>query len=89
LVRMAIDVLDADRRYVNLSPKGEPRLGPRGLFADAERLGILWLLNLSDGKHSLLDIAERSRMPFWSLREGAYRLEQSGLLREVGQRDAA
>ena len=85
LIRLAIDILQEDRRYLNLSPKGEPRLGPRGLFADAERLGLLWILNLSDGRHTLLDIAERSRVPFWTLREGAHRLKESGLLREVSE----
>ncbi|HEY2487146.1 MAG TPA: DUF4910 domain-containing protein [Candidatus Binataceae bacterium] len=89
LIRLAIHILQEDRRYLNLSPKGEPRLGPRGLFADAERLGLLWILNLSDGLHTLLDIAERSHMPFWTLHEGARRLEESGLLREVSERDPA
>lgn len=83
LISLAIDILQEDRCYLNLSPKGEPRLGARGLFGDAERLGMLWTLNLSDGGHTLLDIAMRSGMPFWSLREGARRLEESGLLREI------
>lgn len=87
LVWLAIAILQEDRRYLNLSPKGEPRLGPRGLFADAERLGLLWILNFSDGRHTLLDIAERSRVPFWRLAEGARRLEESGLLREVSERE--
>lgn len=83
LMRLAIDILEEDRKYVNLSPKGEPRLAPRGLFHDAERLGLFWILNFSDGQHSLLDIAERARMSFWRIREGARRLEEGGLLREV------
>jgi aminopeptidase-like protein len=80
VMRLALDILDEDRVFLNLSPKGEPRLGARGLFADAERLGLFWILNFSDGHHSLLDIAERARMPFWNLREGAQRLEECGLL---------
>jgi winged helix-turn-helix len=47
---------------------------------DVERLGIFWILNFSDGHHSLLDTTERAYMPFWSLREGARRLEECGLL---------
>jgi aminopeptidase-like protein len=86
LLRLAMYVLDADQTYLNLCPKGEPRLGPRGLFADAERLGLFWILNLSDGAHSLLDIAERSGIPFWLIRDGAQRLEETGLLRRVGER---
>ena len=85
LMRLAVDVLQADQTFVNLFPKGEPRLGPRGLFADAGRLGLFWTLNLSDGSHSLLDIAERSQLPFWRIREGARRLEASGLLKHVDQ----
>jgi len=89
VMRLALEILDEDRTFVNLSPKGEPRLGPRGLFADAERLGLFWILNFSDGRHSLLDIAERAQLPFWQLREGARRLEDCGLLESVSDRDRA
>ena len=62
-----VEILETNRRYVNLSPKGEPRLGKRGLYgatggrspADRER-AMLWILNQSDGSASLLDIAQRS-----------------------------
>jgi aminopeptidase-like protein len=80
LMRLALDILDEDCVFLNLSPRGEPRLGSRGLFADVERLGLFWILNFSDGHHSLLDIAERAHMPFWNLREGARRLKECGLL---------
>lgn len=80
LMRLALDILDEDRVFLNLSPKGEPRLGSRGLFNEADRLGLFWILNFSDGRRSLLDIAERAAMPFWQLREGARRLEECGLL---------
>ena len=84
-----IEILEQDRCFVNLSSKGEPRLGPRGLYADAERLGLLWLLNYSDGRHSLLDIAEHAAVPFWVLQEGACLLEACGLLKEVSERVTA
>jgi len=80
LLSLALHVLDADATFINLFPKGEPRLGPHGLHAIAESLGLFWILNLSDGNHSLLDIAERSGLPFWRLLEGARRLEEAGLL---------
>jgi len=83
IARLVVSILEHDRTFLNLSPNGEPRLGPRGLFADAERLGLLWTLNFSDGRHSLLDIAERSNMPFWNILEGARRLVECDLLREV------
>lgn len=67
-----VDVLEADRVYVNLQPFGEPQLGRRGLYrmigGEAERTelerAVLWTLNLADGRHSLLQIAERADMPF-------------------------
>lgn len=84
-----IEVLESNRRYVNLSPKGEPRLGKRGLYGSvggqspaAREHAMLWLLNQSDGHHSLLDIAVRSRTSFDVLREAAAALESAGLLRE-------
>jgi aminopeptidase-like protein len=83
IARQAIAIVDRDTYFINQSPRGEPQLGPRGLHADAERLGLYWILNFSDGSHSLLDIAERARMPFWTLQEGARRLSACGLLQET------
>jgi aminopeptidase-like protein len=82
-----IDVLESDRRFFNLAPKGEPQLGRRGLYpqvggpaAEQEQLAMLWVLNQSDGARSLLDIAERSALPFSDLRVAAERLHAAGLL---------
>jgi aminopeptidase-like protein len=84
-----LDVLETDRRYVNLAPKGEPQLGRRGLYpkvggpaAEQEQLAMLWVLNQSDGRNSLLDIAERSGIPFAVLRDCAAKLVEAGLLTE-------
>jgi aminopeptidase-like protein len=67
-----VEVLEGDRIYLNRSPKGEPQLGKRGLFGSMGGHGVgrevesalLWVLNFSDGEHSLLDIAERSGISF-------------------------
>jgi aminopeptidase-like protein len=83
-----VEVLESNRRYLNLSPKGEPRLGKRGLYgavggrspADRER-AMLWVLNQSDGSASLLDIAERSGLSFADTRLAADDLATAGLLR--------
>ena len=81
-----LDVLERNRRYRNLSPYCEPQLGRRNLYGSmggeigAEINARLWVLNLSDGKHSLLDIAERSCLPFSTISEAAELLHQSGLL---------
>ena len=85
-----VDVVDGDRRYRNLAPEGEPQLGKRGLYRALGgtnipnlQLAMLWALNLSDGEHSLLDIAERAAMDFTTVRAAADLLAQHGLLAPV------
>ena len=83
-----LEALDCDSRYVNLQPKGEPQLGRRGLYRSmggyqdvpARQLALLWVLNLSDGASSMLDIASRSRLPFGLVAGAAADLERAGLL---------
>jgi aminopeptidase-like protein len=82
-----LDVLENDDAFVNLSPKGEPQLGRRGLYPAVGAKGVgldlmarLWVLNLSDGHHSLLDIAERAGVPFESARDASRLLVEAGLL---------
>ena len=82
-----LDVLENNRRYRNLSPFGEPQLGRRGLYPstggispEEELHARLWTLNLSDGQHALLDIAERSGLPFALIQESADLLARNGLL---------
>ena len=41
---------------------------------------LLWVLNLSDGSHSLLDIAERSGTRFEAVVAAANALQVAGLL---------
>jgi aminopeptidase-like protein len=93
--RRIVQVLEDNRRYLNLKPKGEPRLGARGLYGElggrgpAEREhAMLWVLNQSDGAHSLLDIARKSNLPFATLREAAGALETAGLLTPARDRIA-
>jgi aminopeptidase-like protein len=45
-------------------------------------MALLWMLNLSDGNNSLLDIAERSGLPFGELRRATEILLEHGLLEE-------
>jgi aminopeptidase-like protein len=83
-----IDVIEHDRVYLNNNPKGEPHLGKRGLYKDLgigprqqeDALALLWVLNLSDGSHSLLDIAERASLPFDSIKAAANVLAATDLL---------
>lgn len=84
-------LLDGNVRYRNLSPYGEPQLGRRGLYAtegnhvNAATSAVLWTLNLSDGEHDLLSIADRSGHPFPRILEAAKRAEQAGLLERCAQ----
>ena len=85
-------VLDANRTLRNLSPKGEPRLGKRGLYGSVGGAApgefehtLLWVLSYSDGEHDLLAIAERSGMDFDLVARAAAALEEAGLARGVEQ----
>jgi aminopeptidase-like protein len=85
-----LSVVEANHRYRNLNPYCEPQLGRRNLYRSTggETIGSeinarLWVLNLSDGEHSLLDIAERSGLPFAAIRDAAELLSQNGLLAVV------
>ena len=86
-----LSVLEGDATYVNLNPHCEPQLGRRGLRgsvggridASLGDLALLWVLNLSDGGHSLLDVAERSGLEFGAIRAAADALLEHDLLREA------
>jgi aminopeptidase-like protein len=73
------EVLEGNATYRNLNPRCEPQLGKRGLYraiagAQGDRtpeMAMLWVLNLSDGTHSLLDIAARSKIGFPAIRKAA------------------
>jgi aminopeptidase-like protein len=85
-----VRVLEEDATFVNQNPKCEPQLGKRGLYGAIGgrsdtvqlQLAMLWVLNLSDGDHSLLDVAERSGLPFGLLSDAAQALAGAGLLAE-------
>ena len=88
-----LDVLENNKKYLNQNPKCEPQLGKRGLYRAMggridEVLGekaMLWVLNLSDGEHTLLDIADRSGLTFDIITEAADALCEKGLLEEWQQ----
>jgi aminopeptidase-like protein len=87
VLRGIVDVLEHDRKYKNTSPWGEPQLGRRGLYRAMGgtsipnlQFAMLWVLNLSDGEHSLLEIARRAKMDFTAVRTATELLVQHGLL---------
>jgi aminopeptidase-like protein len=86
----ALRIVETDGRYRNLRPMGEPQLGKRGLYPSAGSLGaaealeaMQWNLSFGDGESSLLDIAERSGLPYESILRAARVLTAAGLLEQV------
>lgn len=86
-----LDVLENNKKYINTNPMCEPQLGKRGLYgamggrkdtSDLE-MAMLWVLNLSDGENSLLDIAEKSGYEFNIINETASILLDNQLLVEI------
>lgn len=83
-----IDVLERDGTYLSRNPFGEPQLGRRGLYRSigaatdraAAEMALLWVLNLADGAHSLLDVAERSGLTFAAVADAARSLISADLL---------
>src|SRR5487761_1382003 len=87
-VSSVLGVIDDNVVYRRTMPYGEPQLGRRGLYPTLggprqqdERLAALrWLLNLADGRHDLLAIAEQSGTDFNLLREAARQCLEAGLI---------
>ena len=93
ICRRAIDLLEKNRFYQNLFPKGEPQLGKRGLYQamgqqtkdrQSLQLAMLWVLNYSDGSHDLLDIAIRSSLPFDTIVSATRLLEDCKVVKPIG-----
>jgi aminopeptidase-like protein len=91
LLMQAVDIVEQDWTPLNLFPKGEPQLGRRGLYgalggdkSTGERaMAMLWVLNLADGTHSLLDIADRSGLAYGDVAATAQALKDHGLLADA------
>ncbi len=92
VVWAALNIVEGDCRPRGTKPKCEPQLGRRGLYsslggdkeAPANNMALLWVLNLADGVHSLLDMAERANLPFQVIADAARRLQEKELLEGLG-----
>jgi len=82
------------KKFLNTNPKCEPQLGKRGLYhliggkntnyMDRNReFTMFWILNLSDGNYSLVDIARISKIDLETIETTANILHQNGLLKET------
>lgn len=74
-----VETFERNVTYINQNPMCEPQLGRRGLYdmpcfrepSAQLQLALLWVLNLSDGTHSLFNISSRSGIPFDTIWEAA------------------
>jgi len=95
LLGQLVGRIEASEKYINLKPECEPQLGRRGLFkaiggqseAKDFQMALLWILSLSDGKHSLDDIAERTGFDMQLLRGAVDRLLETDLLEHLRPQD--
>ncbi len=84
------DILENNEIYINIKPKCEPQLGKYGLYdkiggtneSKKTQLAALWVLNYSDGEHSLMDIAMKSTIKFSIIKEAADALLECKLLKK-------
>jgi len=79
LTRIA-DLIEDDDMMVRRMPFGEPQLSRHGLGDAPNRDALSWVLNLSDGKHTLFDIAEQSHIPFTAITEASKQLLMKDLI---------
>jgi aminopeptidase-like protein len=89
----AVSMIDYNRLPLNLRPKGEPRLGKRGLYgavggtAPGEfEHALLWVLSLADGRHDLTAITQRSGLQRDLVQRATTALEEAGLVRAINDR---
>jgi aminopeptidase-like protein len=84
-------ILENNKTYLNQNQKCEPQLGKRGLYQTiggqtdrkTQEMSLLWVLNLSDGHHSLLDIADHSGLNFTTIKCATHALLECNLLQET------
>jgi aminopeptidase-like protein len=96
VLQRIVTVIEGDAVYRSRNPKGEPQLGRRGLYAtmggqreaNYDQMALLWVLNLADGHHTLLDIAERAGFAFAPVRAATDALVAAGLLDRTSMKAA-
>ncbi|NNF78937.1 MAG: DUF4910 domain-containing protein, partial [Rhizobiales bacterium] len=83
-----VKIFENDDVLLNQRPFCEPRLGKHGLYESLPQdtnvqnfqHAVQWVLNLSDGQHSLFDIAMRSKLDFSIICKAARELSRCGLV---------
>lgn len=90
-LKQIAEVLEGNGMYLNINPQCEPNLGKVGLYKLTGgskknpnlQQAILWVLNFSDGNHTLLDIAKRSGLNFRVIKQASVELERVQLLKRL------
>jgi aminopeptidase-like protein len=87
-----IDVLESNCVYVTGSPDNRPEFTNHGLLpllagnaGDDYRRALVWVLNLSDGRRTLLDIADQGGFGWDTAKAAARALVTCGLIRPMTQ----
>ena len=81
-----ISIIETNEYYNNLYPKCEPQLGKRKIYNSVAgdikdiELAILWILNYSDGKNDLVDIAIKSKIDYSLLLSASHKLLEKKLI---------
>jgi aminopeptidase-like protein len=91
LMLLIVQIIEQDHKYLNLNPKCEPQLGKYGLYSKfggsneskQNQLACLWILNMSDGEHSLLDISNKSKISFNVIAKMAQELVKVNLIAKI------
>jgi aminopeptidase-like protein len=86
-----IRAIEGNQKCRTTVPFCEPQMGRRGLYPtfgeksakSALIKRYMWILNLSDGENSLIDIAERMDESVLAVIDAADSLKKAGLLEEV------
>jgi len=86
-----IEVMEKNEKYINTLPYGEPQLGNRGLYPtlrskqDNEDFleAMMWVLNLADGKHDLIDMSQKSKITIKKLLPVIEILLDKGILKNT------
>jgi aminopeptidase-like protein len=84
-----VNMIEYNDYYINTMPFCEPQLGKRGLYPTLGSQkttqdfvsAMMWILNLSDGKHDLIDISRQSKIPFKALIPVVNMLIDNGILK--------
>jgi len=90
MVYSILNMLENNKTYISLNPKGEPQFGKRMVYDSmAEKnksrdlqMAMLWIINYSDGENSLLDIAEKAGINFHLIQKASEILYKVNLIKE-------